>query len=318
MNELAVAVIGCAGPGRLHLAAWGLQSGVRIAAVCDPDTVVAARAAMKAPGAAAFPDIKSMLGLQAFDVVDVCVPLEERAEVVAAALRSGAHVVCEPSIGTTSAEARSLAAIAADRERLLMPAFIHRFHPPVLFAREMIESDDVGRPVSFRCRFSDPRSFLSAGPELALSGVARETGQHGIDLFRALVGEAEGAVGLTSTITPGFASDDVAAIVLRSERGAIGVVEAVQNLPGSRNLLEVYGTVGACLLDYDAGTVRYRSGDVPIWQTHDVSGLNGLEACLAHFADAVRGLQAPALTAADSVRALEILEAVERGGGRPG
>ena len=104
---------------------------------------------------------------------------------------------------------------------------------------------------------------------------------------------------MTATIAPGLAVDDTAVVTLRSAGGALGVVEAAQSLPGGRNVVEIYGTAGACLLDYDAGTVRYRSADYPIWQTHDVTGLNGLEGCLAHFADAVRGLQTLAVTGQD-------------------
>ena len=91
----------------------------------------------------------------------------------------------------------------------------------------------------------------------------------------------------------------------------IGTVEVSQHLPGSRNIVEIYGTVGACLLDYDAGTVRYLTSEYPIWQTHDVSGLNGLESSLAHFADAVRGLQTLAVSGADSVRVLELIEGMQ-------
>jgi predicted dehydrogenase len=268
---------------------------------------------MRIPGAAAFSDLRSLLGSGPFDVVDVCVPVELRHEAASGALRAGANVVCETPIGTTAAEARSLATIAAERERLLMPASIHRFHPPALFARELLESDDLGRPVSFRCRFSDARNFLEEmqhGPTAVVSGVTRETGQHGIDLFRALLGEVREAAGMAAAVTPGLAVDDTAAITLRSERGALGVIEVSQRLPGSRNVVEIYGTVGACLLDYDAGTVRTFGAEHPVWQTHDVSGLNGLEGCLAHFADVVRGLQTPAVTAQDAVRVLELIEAL--------
>lgn len=313
MNELTVAVVGCEGVGTLHLNGWALQSGVRIAAVYDGESLIAARTTMQLPGAAAFSEVKALLAADQYDIVDVCVPVEERAETVRAALRAGANIVCETPVGTTSAEARSLVVAAAERERLLMPAYIHRFHPPVLFARQLLDSDDLGAPVSFRCRFSDRRNFLSspspnAGPVLV--GVARETGQHGIDLFRAFFGEVTRAVGLAGTVTPGLAVDDSAVISLKSERGAIGVVEVSQNLPGSRNVVEVYGTVGACQLDYDSGTVRFCTADYPIWQTHDVSGLNGLEACLAHFADAVRGLQTLAVNGDSAVRAMELIESL--------
>ncbi len=311
MNEVTVAVIGCGGVGRLHINAWALQSGIRIAAVCDTDTVVVARTAMRLSGTAAFPDVRSMLQSAKFDIVDVCVSIEERAETISAALRAGANVVCETPVARTAAEARALVTVASERERLLMPAYVHRFHPPALFARELLDNDDLGRAVSFRCRFGDSRNFLEHPPmpdTPVAQGVARETGQHGVDLFRALLGEIADANGMAATVTPGLDVEDTAVITIRSENGALGVVEVSQNLPGSRNVVEIYGTVGACLLDYDVGTVRYCTAEYPFWQTHDVCGLNGLEACLALFADAVRGLQPLSVSGQDAVRALEVVD----------
>lgn len=316
MNDLTVAVVGCEGVGRLHLNAWALQSGARIAAVCDDQDLLVARTAMKIPGAAAFTDLRSLLGSSPIDVVDVCVPVEERAAAVTAALRSGANVVCETPIATTSSEARALVTLATERERLLVPAYIHRFHPPVLFARDLLDNNDLGRSISFRCRFSDTRTIAPEAETAvpALQGVMRDTGQHGIDLFRMLFGEIADAAGLLATNASDAGVDDVGAAVVRSVLGGIGVVEVSRSLPGSRNVVEIYGDGGACLLDYDAGTVRYQAGGYPIWQTHDVSGLNGLEACLAHVADAVRGLQPLAVTGFDCVRALEVIEGIEHGG----
>lgn len=315
MNELTVAVIGCEGIGRAHLNGWALQSGVRVAAICDVEGMAAARAALQIQGAAAFTDARAMLASEKFDIVDVCISGEQCSEIVKLGLRSGANVLCESPIATTAIEAMALAAFADERERFLMPAFLHRFHPPLLFARELLENDDLGTPVMFRCRFSDRRNFFQDPhiPDISewRQGVLLETALHGMDLFRALFGEVQQATGQKATITPGLPVEDSAIVTLRSKSKVLGVVEACQNLPGSRNVVEIYGTVGACLLDYDAGTARFCTAEYPIWQTHDVSGLNGLEAAQAHFADAVRGLQPLAVSGKDAAVALELLESLE-------
>lgn len=311
MNDISVALIGCQDIGRLHLAAWATQSGVRLAAVCDSEELVAARATLHLEGATAFVDPNALLSSDTFDIVDVCLPTAERADVVSAALRAGANVVAEAPLALSSTQIDGLVATARERERLLMPVFPHRFHPPIVFAREMLENDDLGLPTLMRCLFTDRRLLSqidATGLEDAPIGVMRETGVHGVDLFRALVGDiarVTGQVGINET-----GPDSCGALVLRSHRGQIGVVEFSERLPGSRNVIEVQGTGGACVIDYDAGTVRFCTASYPVWQTHDVNGLNGLEAALAHFADAVRGLTPLAVRGEDASAALRALEQI--------
>src|SRR5436190_21860061 len=95
MSELRVAVVGCSGIGAVHLHCWANLSGVRIAAVCDADGLVAARTAGRIEGAAAFAEVGALLDAEPFDIVDVCVPPSERFKAAEAALRSGSNVLCE-------------------------------------------------------------------------------------------------------------------------------------------------------------------------------------------------------------------------------
>ena len=314
MTELTVAVVGCEGLGRLHLNGWKPQSGVRVAGLYDADGVRVSELAKSIPGSAGFTEIKDLLSAESYDIVDVCLPLEDRALAIEAALKSGANVLAEAPFAISSKESNRLVEMARDRERLLMPALVHRFHPPVLFLKELLENDDIGTPVSFRCRFSDTRNFFGGGaaesPVSEQIGVVLSTALHGIDLFQWLIGETGDISGMTHTITPGLAFEDNAVILLKAKRGTLGVVEASQRLPGSRNLLEIYGTVGAALLDYDTNLLRYRTMDDPFWVTHDAGGVNSFEGALAHFADSIRGLQILSVSGEDAVRAQALCERV--------
>lgn len=305
MAELTVAVVGCGPAGGVHLACWSSLIGVRVAAVCDKDGVIAAHTAALYLGAAAFTDVRAMLASAHFDIVSVCVPAAEQYSVALAALQAGANVLCETPFTGDPARARELIQAAADRERLLMPDFCHRFHPPVLFAREMVANDDLGRITMFRCRFSGLRTDLEEKmPAAAVTtGALLETAIHGVDLFRAFCGEADRICGQRFTVNPDLKVEDTVALVLGNGRAA-GVVEASWSSPGARGLLEIYGTAGACLIDYDAGALRYLTADQPVWRGHDESGPNRFERATSHFADAVRGLEPLAVTGEDGLRAL--------------
>ncbi len=308
MAELTVALIGCGGVGSIHLACWENLSGVRVAAVCDLNGQAAAEAARRFPGCAAFTAVADLLAGGPFDIVDVCTTPDAQFAAAQAALQAGGNVLCETPLTGNIAAAQTLVQLAAQRERLLMTGFCHRFHPPLLFAKDLLDNDELGRITMFRCRFSGLRpdlADLAAYPENVTTGALLESAIHGIDLFRYFCGEAFAISGGLVTLTPGLPVEDSVALVLQGE-GALGVVEAGWSSPGGRNVVEIYGTAGACLVDYDTGALRYLTADQPVWRVHDEGGPNRFEREIAHFADAVRGLQPLVVTGEDGARAVEL------------
>src|SRR6201985_1995904 len=61
-----------------------------------------------------------------------------------AALTAGKHVLCEKPFTANAAEAREIAALAADSDRVVMEAFHYRYHPLTLRAEEIIASGELG------------------------------------------------------------------------------------------------------------------------------------------------------------------------------
>jgi predicted dehydrogenase len=283
--------------------------GVRVRAVVDANPLLAAQTAKPHIGLAAFSTLKDALQAESFDIVDICLPPHQQGAAVEAALRAGSHVLCEKPLGSSCAEARSLIALAHDRERLLMTGFAHRFHPPLLLMKEMLDNDDFGTPLQFHCRFS---GFWAESETERTDDVLIETATHGVDLFRYFCGEATFATGKAKRTNPNSSVPDTATLLLESERGTLGVVEASWNAPGGHNRVEIYGTAGACILDYQEETLRYMTAEQPVWQSRWETGPNRYERLLAHVADAVRGLQSPLTTGEDGLRARELCETVVR------
>ncbi|MFN2582535.1 MAG: Gfo/Idh/MocA family protein [Candidatus Dormibacteria bacterium] len=56
------------------------------------------------------------------------------------ALRAGKHVLCEKPLGCTANDVRAMAAAAAETERVLMEAFMYRFHPRIVALREHVST----------------------------------------------------------------------------------------------------------------------------------------------------------------------------------
>lgn len=62
-----------------------------------------------------------------------------------AALTAGKHVLCEKPFTANAAEAREIAALAEQSDRIVMEAFHYRYHPLALRAEQIIASGELGR-----------------------------------------------------------------------------------------------------------------------------------------------------------------------------
>lgn len=310
MADLNVAVIGCGGIGGVHLARWSQVSGATVTAVCDVDAANAQRVAAEF-GSEAYTDWKPLLEGKGLDIADVCTPPNLHATIATHALKNGLNVLCEKPLARTPDEARQIVAAAETSGKLLMTAFCHRFHPPVLFAKELIENDDLGRVIMFRNRFSGLFSGVEekwfSNREISGGGALLDTAVHSIDLFRYLVGEVKSAKCHLKTFNPALKVDDSGAISLESEDGAIGTIEYSWATPNGRNVVEIYGTAGTCIIDYDSNHVRWLTADMSVWETKELAGDDRFQREICHFADAVRGNQRLIVTGHDGLRANEII-----------
>ena len=62
-----------------------------------------------------------------------------------AALAAGKHVLCEKPFTANAAEAREIAELAANSDRVVMEAFHYRYHPLALRVEELIASGELGK-----------------------------------------------------------------------------------------------------------------------------------------------------------------------------
>ena len=310
MSTLKIGIVGCGGIGGVHLKSWAQVEGARITAACDADP---ARA--EATGASAYTDFDAMLEAEELDAVDICTPPHLHAPVALAALRRGLPVLCEKPLARTPGEAVEIVEAAEASGTLLMTAFCHRFHPPVEFVRGLIDRGELGRVLMFRNRFGtrfagvEQRWFSNL--EIAGGGALMDTSVHSVDLFRHLVGEVRAVSGAVETFNPEVRGlEDSAAMLLKTEDGALGVIEASWMTPWSANVVELYGERGAAVIDYDTGATRYRLEGDDAWRTAEVEPGDRFVRELRHFAAVLRGEAAPRVTGRDGLRAVELIHQV--------
>lgn len=310
-TTLRVGLVGAGGIGKIHLARYANVSRAALAAVCDP-VEGAAQAAAEGIGAAAYSSLDEMLTHEKLDAVDICTPTSVHAVAAHRAIEAGLHVLCEKPLAQDPTTARSIVDAAAARGVLLMTAFCHRFHPPILEVKDLIDRGEMGTITMFRNRFAGPNPTVGQSwfskKAMAGGGAFLDTSIHSIDLFRFLVGEVDRVQAMMHRTNPAVREvEDTAIALVSTADGRMGVIEACWSLPGGVNVVEVYGTEGVAMIHYwDGFPSQYKTHGVNDWAGLNESGPDRFTREIQHFVDACLGISPLHVTGADGLRAVEI------------
>lgn len=260
-------IIGCGYIARTHIEAIRrLGHEVCGAVGRDPERTEAFASELGIP--AHFTDLAEALAADA-DVVHICTPPHDHAELVRACLAAGRHVICEKPLCIDPAEAESLAEEArrAFEEKGLVTALCLnvRYYPANLEATRLLRNKKGdGAKVflgSYLQEFHIPPHPDGWRFDAALSEGQRaisEIGTHWIDLARAWTGVRISSVraelgnwfpvryrrdGKLAADGPGepveISTEDTAAVILRFENGGIGTLLLSETAPGHPNDLSI-------------------------------------------------------------------------------
>lgn len=259
MPEAPILLLGCGAFGRVHLAALHrLGLGDRVLG-WDPDP--AARGAL--PGLRFAGSLAA--GLAACEAAIVATPVPTHLAMATSVLRAGRDLFLEKPATATAAEAASLAALAAERGRIVQLGLYFRFHPKAIALRGLIAAGGFGRLHWIAARFSGLKRAR------ADSGALLNDAVHFADLLPWLAGEPPIAVFAQIADPLGRGHEDVAALQLRFASGLIGLIEAGCVLPGAypdtvvpgaetRKEIAVAGAAAVGELDFANETFWLRRG----------------------------------------------------------
>ncbi len=146
-QKLKVAIIGTgmiANAG--HIPAWkNLKHDVELVAVADLNEERARVVARNEGIPRAYGDWKKMLAEARPDIVSVCTPNRHHKEPTLAALKSGAHVLCEKPIATCYADAVEMFDTAEAAGRVLFVCQSLRFYNNMIAAKEFVAAGRLGQ-----------------------------------------------------------------------------------------------------------------------------------------------------------------------------
>jgi predicted dehydrogenase len=263
-----VAIVGGGFAGGSHVEALRRVPGVEVALLAGSDRG-RSRATADALGIErSTGDYREALADDSIDVVHNCTPNDLHAEVTAAALEAGKHVLAEKPLAMDSSETADLVERAAASGMVTGVCFNYRHYPLVAEAREMLADGRAGRPHLIRGGYLQDWLLSDTDWNWRLqserSGASRavgDIGSHWIDLIGHVTGSPVASVyartgrlhevrrrptGPTHTFDRGGSGDtepvtvdteDFATILFELEDGCPGVLTVSQVSPGFRNRL---------------------------------------------------------------------------------
>jgi predicted dehydrogenase len=196
---LRAAVIGTGGVARLrHIPAFKRAEELglaRLVALSDPVEASLNAAAREFGVDKTYLDWRELLEQERPEVVSVATPNAYHEEISTAALKAGAHVLCEKPLALDLAGARRMLDVAEETGRRTSVNFRYRWVPSMAFLHELVAAGELGE---IRHVFVNYLNGGLADPDRPIrwrqtraesgSGNLGDLGSHMIDLAHWLVG----------------------------------------------------------------------------------------------------------------------------------
>ncbi len=254
------------------------------------------------------------------DIEAVYIPLPNsmHAEWTIKALQAGKHVLCEKPLAVSAQQGRTMVEAALANNRLLMEAFMYRFHPQTLWTLEQVRAGRIGAVKLVRASFSfnvmlPPRpNNIRLQADLA-GGSLMDVGCYPVNFCRAVFGHPPSTVS-AKVYKPDDAQVELAAnAVLDYGDGRFGLIDSSFNLP-TRQVAEIHGDEGSISIplpftpvDVEVEVVLSLQGQT-IHQ--HIARVDQYRLEVEHFGASVRSGTQPVLSLTESIENLATIEAI--------
>jgi predicted dehydrogenase len=279
------AIIGCAaGIALTHLRALADLPNATIVGMTD---IAADRGAARAAeyNSPFFVDHQTMLAEVKPDIAVITTPHPFHAPIAIDCMEAGAHVLAEKPLAVEVAQGDQMIAAAERTGRTLAVSFQQRFRPAIEYARNIVESGELGelvRVLMIEPWYRTSYYYDSAGWRGTWKGegggVLMNQGPHPLDLLCHLAGSPAKVWGWTQTRAHSIEVEDSAQAMLEFANGApgyltISTVEAGVDrrlqIVGDRAALELVGE-NLSVLRFIPALSEHRSTVQEMWASPKV------------------------------------------------
>jgi predicted dehydrogenase len=320
-NSHRVAVIGAGSIAKYsHVPGFQRLPNCDVIAICDVNEARARQLADDTGVPQVFTDFDKLMATEKPDIVVVATPNVFHKPMTEAALKAGAHVLCEKPLAPTYDEAKAMFELAAAKGRVLSVGTHFRFTTPMQAAKAHVDGGFFGKIYAARTVWNRRSGIPGYGSwftnkDLAGGGALLDIGVHTLDRALYLMGypqpvsvsgamfmefgpRGRGLGGWGSDIfkpTPGarYDVDDMAVAFVRFAGGAVLQFQVAwaSNYPETV-VTELYGTEGGAQIGMRDKIELYQSlngQDVNIQSSLPDDKVGSYFRLIEHFARAIDG-----------------------------
>ena len=241
MSKVRIAIVGCGAISYATLPGYLKHPNCDVYALCDPVRERAQSAALRLGiDPKIYTEYEQVLNDAAVDAVELLTPTPMHPDQSIAALEAGKHVSTQKPIGPTVADADRVAAVAARSDAMFRVTEDFLYYPPLVKAKELIDSGAIGEMSSMRMRTLLGKPLPVPGvtrtedsfewrrdPLTNPGGATYDGGWHKFATAIWLGGEAE-SVSAIITRTDDYLIDYPSAVIWKhTGRDLIGILESV-------------------------------------------------------------------------------------------
>jgi D-xylose 1-dehydrogenase (NADP+, D-xylono-1,5-lactone-forming) len=286
--------------------------GVQATAVASRNLQKAQAYALEHQIPTAYGSYQELLDDPTLEGVYIPLPNSEHLEWAVKAMQAGKHVLCEKPLTLNAAEAQKLVEVSAQTGKVLLEAFMWRFHPQLAKVQALLpELGDLQYlSSSFSFPLSDP-SDIRWNPQLG-GGALYDVGTYTVCAARTLFAEEPVAVQAWGSFTEQDVDHTLLGVLhFSGERRA--TIDCSFSLP-FRQRLELVGDKGQMVLGNPFATGYL--GDTPPLVLHNGEAVDMptqqdvFAHLIRHFVDAARGLVPLRYPPSEGLAQMKVLDAL--------
>ena len=323
-----VAIIGCGLIGNKR--ALALEAEDNLIACCDNNKIVTEEFSKK-HNCTSYPTYKELIEKADIDVLIVAVINKYAFGIIKYGLENNINVLAEKPLGRNSSESSVLVKLAEENGIILKTGFNHRFHPALWMAKDMLDKDEIGKPMIIRARYghggrSGMEKEWRASKDLCGGGELLDQGVHIIDLTNWFAGKIKSVFGKVKTTFWEMEVEDNAFAYMESESGVN--IQFHVSWTNWKNIFsfEIFGTEGYLRIEGLGGSYgpeslefgkRKPEGGKPDIQTFDFppEDISWLKEWI-EFKSSIRDKRMPIGSGIDGHNANLIIDAIYRSSGK--
>lgn len=157
------------------------------------------------------------------DIMFVCVPNFYAPDICIDSMNAGVHVFCEKPPGRNVDDIKRMIRAENDKVKLMF-GFNHRFHPGIIKAKVIVDSNRLGKIINIRGLYgkSGGVNFVSSwrnNRKISGGGILLDQGIHMLDLFQHFCGDFEYVKCFTGNSFWNYDVEDNAYVILKNKNG---------------------------------------------------------------------------------------------------